>query len=108
PPAASTFADDVDRLHLSVVVAGLVVGLGIVGVTLVALVRFRDRGEIGVTQRVEASALREGALISAVLAAFLAWWVVGYRLYVRIERAPEDEAPYIVWVTARQWVWTFT
>ncbi|HEY3666262.1 MAG TPA: cytochrome c oxidase subunit II, partial [Polyangiaceae bacterium] len=105
PPGASSFAAGVDALHAFVIGASLVGACGI-ALTLVAyLVRYRERTPGSSTPRLVVSSKREALLVGGILGLFLVWWVLGYRQYLHMRRAPPGANT--IYVTAKQWMWKF-
>ena len=103
PPEASTASKGIDALHATVISISV---LGAIGVALLVgryVIAYRRRDDATTTPRIEASASREIALSTAIFALFTAFWVVGFRQYVRIESPPENAMT--VYVTAKQWMW---
>lgn len=104
PPQASTYAKDIDYLHYFVISVTML-GATITGLTAVVFVaRFRRKRD-ELTERVRAPLWLEIAWVSFLLVLFLAWWVIGYRVYIRTQVPPEDSME--VYVTAKQWMWKF-
>jgi cytochrome c oxidase subunit 2 len=107
PPAASAQARDIDSLHFSVISITML-GAFVVGTTaLVFLVKYRSGpGGPRPTPRIIASPLKfEAPLWAGVLALFLIWWVMGFRLYMRMQSSPKDALE--IYVTGKQWMWKF-
>jgi cytochrome c oxidase subunit 2 len=107
PPQRSTFAADVDALHYVVITATM---LGATAVTIVGgwfLIRYR-RGRPGGRARGQSRppVWMEATVVVVLLGMFVAFWLVGARQYDRMRVAPEGAME--VWVTAKQWMWTFT
>lgn len=106
PPGASTFAAGVDLLHLFVIGTTLL-GVSVLAlVTLVFVIRYRQRPGDESTPVVRVTGKREALLIFGTLALFLLWWVLGYRQYVAMRRRPANADA--VYVTAKQWMWKFS
>jgi cytochrome c oxidase subunit II len=105
PPAASSFADEVDRLHFFVITVTLI---GAILTFLVAgyfVLRYRAK-HLGPTPRSTAPFLLELGWIVGLMSLFVLWWVLGYRTFVRMEsEAPQDAME--IYVTAKQWTWKF-
>jgi cytochrome c oxidase subunit II len=106
PPAASSFADAVDWLHFFVVGTTLVGVLVITLLTGYLVIRYRERTPNSVTPRLVVSGTREAMLIAGTLGLFVLWWVLGYRIYLDMERRPQ--AAVTVYVSAKQWMWKFS
>ncbi|HSU41405.1 MAG TPA: cytochrome c oxidase subunit II, partial [Polyangiaceae bacterium] len=110
PPAASSVARPIDRLHFTVI------SVTMLGATLLVLVggffciRYRQRRPRGPsdTRPVAPTPPRwaEFGLVGFLFTLFLAWWVVGFKQYVELAQAPRDAID--VYVTAKQWMWKFS
>jgi cytochrome c oxidase subunit II len=107
PPQASAIAREVDYLHYSVISVTMAASMLVALVALVFLLRYRRRGslETATTARVRSSSVLEVGVVGSVLVLFLLWWVVGFRLYVKMETPPPDTLD--VYVTGKQWMWKF-
>ncbi|MGH7284365.1 MAG: cytochrome c oxidase subunit II [Polyangiaceae bacterium] len=103
PPEASSVSKGIDALHATVISISLVGALGVALLVARYVIANRQRGTNEVTPRIESSPKREIALGTAIFALFAAFWVVGFRQYVRIESPPDDCMT--VYVTAKQWMW---
>jgi cytochrome c oxidase subunit 2 len=105
PPEGSTLAAQVDRFHF------LIIGTTMVGSTVVGVValwfalRYRRRSDEQLTPRVVAPVWLELVVIFSLLGMFLAFWVVGFGQYLRLQAPPDDALE--VYVTAKQWMWKF-
>ncbi len=104
PPQASSFAKSVDQLHYFVISATMFGATITALVAIVFVVRYRRRGD-ELTEHVSAPVWLEATWIGLLLTLFLVWWVIGYRLYIRMEVPPKDAME--VYVTAKQWMWKF-
>ncbi|MCA1664490.1 MAG: cupredoxin domain-containing protein, partial [Myxococcales bacterium] len=47
----------------------------------------------------------EALIVGGLFSLFFAWWVIGFRQYVRARVAPENS--YDIYVSAKQWMWKF-
>lgn len=106
PFGASSLAGDVDWLHFLVIGTTL---LGAVGIGLLAtllIIRHRNESRAGATPHIEATWRQEALVIGGVLTLFLAFWLIGFRQYLKMQRAPSNARP--AYVTAKQWMWKFT
>ncbi|HVZ30785.1 MAG TPA: cytochrome c oxidase subunit II [Polyangiaceae bacterium] len=114
PPQASTVAAGLDQLHF------VVIGTTMCGALLVAIVaayfmiRYRRVApvELG-TAPAPLPARAKRALpfgfevfsAALLLSLFLAFWIVGYGQFVRLQSPPKDALP--IQVIAKQWMWSF-
>ncbi len=105
PPAASTYARDVDLLHLVVIATTMLGATAVFALALYFLARCRRRVPGETTARVITPVSQEIALVGSILALFLAFWVVGSVQYDRMETPPPHTMT--VYVTAKQWMWKF-
>jgi cytochrome c oxidase subunit II len=113
PPQSSSMAQELDYLHYSVI------GLTMLGATLVALVagyfilRYRRRPQVGnQAPNLTPSPLTrvmafwfELLVIVFLLGLFVSWWVVGYRQFVKLEVPPQGSME--IYVSGKQWMWNF-
>jgi cytochrome c oxidase subunit 2 len=106
PPAASTVADGVDRLHFFVIGVTMLVSLYVFAATAWFCTRYyrKKRGQL--TVRLVATGRHEAITIVSVLGVFILWWVIGFRQYVHMAEPPKDAR--VVYVDAKQWMWKFT
>ncbi|HEX3594425.1 MAG TPA: cytochrome c oxidase subunit II [Polyangiaceae bacterium] len=106
PVEATGTARQIDRLHF-VVIGVTFAGALLVGiVTLAFVVRFRARGPAEQTPWVTAPRALEFGVSGALLALFIAFWVVGFRQYVGVRTPPKNSLE--IYVTAKQWMWKFS
>ena len=106
PAGASTVADGIDLLHAFVIGVTFLVSLFVFVAAGWFTIRYYRRTADQLTKHVEGSALSEGITITAVLAMFLLWWVIGFRQYIELTQAPPNSQ--LVFVEAKQWMWKFT
>lgn len=105
PEQASSIAADVDGLHI-VVIGTTMLGATAVFATAIAFsIRFRRRDERQLTPPVRAPYLLDLAVVGALFSLFLAFWIVGYRQYLRMQVAPSDALE--IYAVGRQWMWKF-
>jgi cytochrome c oxidase subunit 2 len=110
PPESSSVAQSIDHLHMFVIITTMI-GSAFVGLMgLVFVVRYRHRGEnlaAGRPPETQATtpAWVEWGIALGLFGLFFAWWVIGFRQYVRVRVAPEDT--YDIYVTGKQWMWKF-
>lgn len=106
PEQASTVSMEIDQLHY------FVIGITMLGATVVAVVavwwsvKYRATAENVTTQRVQATLLVEGLVLSGLVVLFVVFWVIGYSQYLRLRVPPKDSM--VVYVTAKQWMWKFS
>jgi cytochrome c oxidase subunit 2 len=105
PPGASTVADEIDWLHFSVISVTMVMSAYVFGAVFWFTVRWHRKRAGQLTERVEATRLHEGLIITGVLVTFVLWWVIGFRQYTKMTTAPPDAQT--VYVDAKQWMWKF-
>ena len=105
PDQASSNAKSIDTLHYVVIGATLLGAFGIALLTIYLIVRYRARSADHRTERMTTGIAGESSIIGGILVLFVAFWVVGYLQYVKLETAPADAMP--VYVTAKQWMWKF-
>jgi cytochrome c oxidase subunit 2 len=106
PEQASTVARDVDGLHYFVILVTLG-GSALVGLAaLYFLIRYRRRPGDGLTPHVETPVWLEVTWVTILLGLFVTWWLIGYRIYLRIQTPPPGSMD--VFVTAQQWMWKFS
>jgi cytochrome c oxidase subunit 2 len=114
PEQASTVARDIDSLHY------LVIGVTMAGAFAVAVaigiftIRYRRGGthardrapdERPGHTRGGLSFWVEAVVIAGLLGLFLAFWVIGYVQYLRLQSPPERAMP--IYVSGKQWMWSF-
>jgi cytochrome c oxidase subunit 2 len=110
PPAASSMATDIDRLHFSVIFVTMLGATVLVIAAGYFCVRYRQRRPRGFS---EARPLAptpplwaEIGLVVFLFALFVGWWAIGFRQYVALAQAPPNALD--VYVTAKQWMWKFS
>jgi cytochrome c oxidase subunit 2 len=103
PPAASTIADDVDKLHFFLTGLTLFFTVLIFGIIFYFMVKYRRKSEDERPPDIEGSLPLEltWTLIPAVLAAGVFVW--GSSLYVRNSRPPTASTE--IFVVGKQWMW---
>jgi cytochrome c oxidase subunit 2 len=106
PEAASTVADDVDRLHAFVLLTTLAGTFVVFAATTWMVARFHGPVAGGTTTHVRLPIWLDVVVIAGLLSLFLGWWVMGFRLYIRMRTPPDGAMP--IYVTAKQWMWEFT
>jgi cytochrome c oxidase subunit 2 len=119
PPQASTLAREIDYLHYAVI------SVTMAGATLVAaaaayfILRYHRRptrepaAPVGMAGHHAAPPAMpvlmafwfELLVIGFLLVLFVAWWVIGFRQFVKLETPPQQSME--IYVTAKQWMWTF-
>jgi cytochrome c oxidase subunit 2 len=106
PLQASSFARDVDTLHYFIILSTLGGSFIVFLAALYFVVRYRRRPGDQLTPKIKVPLLVEVSWITFLLALFVTWWVIGYRLYIRMRSPPPDAID--VYVTAKQWMWKFS
>ncbi|HEY4240386.1 MAG TPA: cytochrome c oxidase subunit II [Kofleriaceae bacterium] len=103
PPQGSTVARGIDALHFTVIGTGVVVAAIAFALLVGFLVRYRESDP---RPRPRRNTRRLEIGLSAVtLAAFLAWWGVGFAQYRTLRAVPANALR--VHVVAKQWMWQF-
>jgi cytochrome c oxidase subunit II len=105
PPQASTFAREIDILHYVVIGVSLAGAVGVAAVVAIFLIRFRRRPGHPHAHRAHVPVWMEAAAIAGLLAMFLAFWVVGFRQFVKLQSPPPHAM--VVHVVGKQWMWQF-
>lgn len=111
PPQASTTAPEIDAFHY------VVIGISMIGAAAVAiavavfLLRFGERsghkrrpGAIPAARKPPPVSLEIG-VIAGLFGLFIAFWVVGFRQFVRIRTPPPGAIE--IYVVGKQWMWSF-
>ncbi len=106
PPGASSFSRGVDLLHFFVIGSTLLGSLSIGLTATLLILRYRARSPDATTPRLSVSRRRETLVVSGTLLLFCGFWLVGFKQYLDMQRAPRDARR--VYVTAKQWMWKFT
>ncbi len=103
PPAASTIADDVDKLHFFLTGLTLFFTVLIFGIIFYFMVKYRRKSEDERPPDIEGSLPLEltWTLIPTVLAAGVFVW--GSSLYVRNSRPPTASTE--IFIVGKQWMW---
>lgn len=105
PEQASTVARDVDLLHFFVITVTML-GAAAVGLAAVYLViRYRRRTPDALTPKIKVPFLLEMVWVVGLLGLFIGIWLIGYRIFIRINVPPRDSME--VYVQAKQWMWKF-
>jgi cytochrome c oxidase subunit 2 len=105
PEQASTFAADVDRLHIFVVVTTIIMSVAVGLVTLFFFARYRRKSDTQTTPHIQPTVLIEVAFVTVPLALFLLWFAIGYRQFVEQDTPPADAMD--VYVMGKKWMWKF-
>ncbi|HET9933436.1 MAG TPA: c-type cytochrome [Polyangiaceae bacterium] len=106
PRGASSVAAGVDWLHFLVIGTTLLGALGIGVLATALIIRNRNEARGGATPRIAASRREEALVIAGILGLFCAFWLIGFRQYLEMQRPPSGARR--VYVTAKQWMWKFT
>ncbi len=105
PPAASSVAQGIDRLHFAVITTSILGAAYVFLLGLWYLLRHRRTVALEVTARRETSPRVELFIIVAIQVLFLVFWVVGAIEYGRVMTPPRGAMR--VYVMAKQWMWKF-
>ncbi|HMK73928.1 MAG TPA: cytochrome c oxidase subunit II, partial [Myxococcaceae bacterium] len=105
PEQASTFAEDVDHLHYFVIIVTMVSSAAVAVVALGFFWKYRRKSETETTPFIAPTAMFEVLAVSVPLAFFLAWFVIGFRDFVKLSSPPPEAMD--VYVMGKQWMWKF-
>jgi cytochrome c oxidase subunit 2 len=107
PPQASSVAREIDVLHYVVIGTSVVGAVGVALATAWFLLRYRGGRLVDSTRgRLMKPPLAvEIGVVVALLALFLAFWVIGFRQFVTLRTPPANAMD--VYVVAKQWMWEF-
>ena len=105
PPGASSVADGVDTLHAVIAISTLLVGLFLFFTASRFVIRYKRTSATQLTVNLESKTKNEVAMVTFVLVAFVAFWVVGFRQYGEMTAPPPDAET--IYVDAKQWMWKF-
>jgi cytochrome c oxidase subunit 2 len=105
PVEASTYAEDIDRLHYCVIGATMLGATFVFLLALYYLVRYRRQSPFPLTEEVHTPVPTEVFIIGSILSLFLVFWVVGATQYNHLMNPPANAMP--VYVTGKQWMWKF-
>ncbi len=107
PRQGTAFARELDHLHFLVISVTVVGATGVAMVGALFLFKYRRRTKVvPVTPRVVVSGRVEAAVITATLALFVGFWVLGFRQYRRLADPPTGALT--IYVAAKQWMWEFS
>jgi len=105
PEQASTFAQNVDRLHYVMFIVTMVAAAVTGGVSLVLMFKYRERSKNVTTPIVHPSGKFEFVAISVPTVVFLAWFYIGFKDYLWMTTPPANATD--VYVTGKKWMWHF-
>jgi len=105
PDQASTFAQDIDKLHFFVILTTLAMSFGVGLTAIFFFIRYRRRSEHQTTPHIEPTALIEVLFVAVPMAFFLTWFFLGYKEYIRQATPPSDAMD--VYVQGKKWMWKF-
>ncbi len=105
PEQASTFAQDLDRLHYFVILTTFALSSAVGLTAIFFFVRYRRRSETQTTPHIEPTWWMEALFIGIPLSFFLLWFFLGYREFVRQQTPPSDAMD--VYVQGKKWMWKF-
>jgi len=104
PTEASTVAGPVDTLVLVMLVLALFFALGIAGLIIVFVIKYRRRSDDQVPAEIRDSHRLEFAFIMVPLILAMGVYYVATRLYMTMEAPPPNAID--IDVVARQWMWS--
>ena len=106
PDQSSTISRSIDHLHFFVIIATMIASAVCGTTALLLFVRYRRRRQLVRTERVVAGFKFEAASVIIPLTFFLAWFVMGFRAYIRMATPPKDAMD--VYVMGKMWMWKFS
>jgi cytochrome c oxidase subunit 2 len=106
PEQASTIAPSIDALHFVVIGTTMTGAFGVALVAAWFVVRYRKKLPDQPTPRIVSGPGGVLLKIATPLVLFVAFWIVGFRQYVRMESPPAGAME--IYVTAKQWMWKFS
>lgn len=106
PPAKSTLAHQTDNLFWFVHLSSLVLTIGLIGVIVYFVYKYRRKSEDEVTPLITHNNKLEvtWSVIPLILVLICFGW--GYQVYTNQQVTPDDA--YEIKVTAQKWIWQFT
>src|SRR5688572_6975301 len=106
PPAASTFAREVDSAYTLINVICVFFFVLLMGVMTYFVVRYRRRSANDLTPNIAHNTPLE--IFWTVVPLILVFWIffVGFRGYMNMRVSPQNAMQ--VYVTAKRWAWSFT
>jgi cytochrome c oxidase subunit 2 len=105
PEQASTFAQDVDRLHYFVILTTFVISTAVGLTAIFFFIRYRRRSETQTTPHIEPGFKMEMGFVAVPLFFFTLWFFLGFREFVRQQTPPSDAMD--MYVMAKKWMWKF-
>jgi cytochrome c oxidase subunit II len=109
PEQASSLAAELDAFHYVVITVTMFGATAVALAVIIMVVHFRRRnGGTAVSNRRRIARIPlkiEIGAIAGLLILFIAFWVVGYRQFIRFQTVPDGAVE--VYVTGKQWMWTF-
>jgi cytochrome c oxidase subunit II len=105
PEAASDYANDVDKLHFTIITITMIGATGVFLAALFFFLKYKRRSDTDVTPHVEPTFLHEAIFIGGPLALFLVFFAIGFPQYMRLSTPPENAMD--VYVQGKQWMWKF-
>ncbi len=105
PNQASTFAQDIDKLHFFVILTTLAMSMGVGLTAIFFFIRYRRRSEHQTTPHIESTVLIEVLFVTVPMIFFLTWFFLGYTEYIRQATPPADAMD--VYVQGKKWMWKF-
>ncbi|SMO55887.1 cytochrome c oxidase subunit II [Fodinibius sediminis] len=106
PPAKSTLAHQTDTLFWFVHLSGLVLTIGLIGVLIYFVYKYRRKSEDEVTPLITHNNKLEvtWSVIPLIMVLIVFGW--GYQVFMEQRVAPDDA--YEINVTGQKWIWQFT
>ncbi len=105
PQQGTAYARSVDHLHYFVITVTMVSATAIGIAALLLFVVYRRRSESQTTPIVKPRAIHEVLFVGTPLAFFLAFFFIGFPLFVELQTPPKDALD--VYVEAKQWMWKY-
>lgn len=106
PEQASTMAFEIDVLHFVVVTTSMIGAVGVATAVAILLLRYHHGPGAARKRSILHPAVGvEVVIIFGLLAMFLAFWIVGFRQFVKLQTPPANAMD--VYVVAKQWMWEF-
>lgn len=106
PPAKSTLAQNTDSLFWFVHLSGLALTIGLIGVIIYFVIKYRRKSDDEVTPLITHNNKLEvtWSVIPLIIVLIIFGW--GYQVFMDQRVAPDDA--YEVNVTGQKWIWQFT
>jgi cytochrome c oxidase subunit II len=105
PEPGTDLAASIDHLHFLVISVTLIGAAGVGAAVIFLLIRYRRRPGGPASVEVKPRAIHEALFVGVPLVLFLAFFFIGFPLYVNLQTPPKDAMD--VYVEAKQWMWKF-